>query len=355
MIRQFAKQNPIPLRYHVIFWTVYFTFNVFRWGSFFDDYLYAFKSNLVEFSMHLFSCYTTVFYLIPKFVLTKKYLQFVLALFMVLVVVYFGIVGLNYLFVTHEIWPEANGIRNPLSIYHFAAVAIGEIYVIAFVSAIKISIDWINEKRKNDRLSKMQLHTELNFLKSQIQPHFYFNTLNSLYALTLEKSDAAPNLVLKLSDIMQYVLYDVRTTNIKLFDEIKYIQNYIDLERIRFGERVKADSFISGDIEEVTVPPLLFLPFIENCFKHGARHQRDIDISIFFKNENNHTLYFSVVNTYVESEAETFDLRGGIGISNVRRRLDLLFQDRYSLDIFKKKSKFKVRLRIPLQNKVAEA
>lgn len=353
MLSFIKKNNPVPLRYHLLFWVVYFFFNVIRWGSFFDDYGYSFKSNLVEFSLHLFSCYTTVFYLIPKFVLQKKYISFLIGLFLVLVIVYLGIVGLNYLFVTHEIWPEANGIRQPLTLYHFMAVAIGEIYVIAFVSAIKISIDWINEKRINDRLSKIQLQTELNFLKSQIQPHFYFNTLNSLYALTLEKSDLAPNLVLKLSDIMQYILYDVRTSGIRLLDEIKYIQHYIDLERFRFKEKVQADTHISGDIEDIIVPPLLFLPFIENCFKHGRNEDNQIVINIIFKILPNNRLQFQVSNKVRAKLPDTAnkpeDEKGGIGIENVKRRLNLLYNDQYELLISKKNTKFKVRLTIPFK------
>lgn len=353
MLSFIKKNNPVPLRYHLLFWLVYFFFNVIRWGSFFDDYGYSFKSNLVEFTMHLFSCYATVFYLIPKFVLQKKYLSFLVGLFLVLVIVYLGIVGLNYLFVTDKIWPEANGIRQPLTLYHFMAVAIGEIYVIAFVSAIKISIDWINEKRKNDRLSKIQLQTELNFLKSQIQPHFYFNTLNSLYALTLEKSDLAPNLVLKLSDIMQYILYDVRTPGIRLLDEIKYIQHYIDLERFRFREKVQADTHISGDIEDIIVPPLLFLPFIENCFKHGRNDDNQIVINIIFKVLPDEKLQFQVSNkvraSLHEIVSKPVEEKGGIGIENVKRRLNLLYNDQYELLINKKNTKFKVRLTLPFK------
>lgn len=337
----------VPLKYHLIFWLVYFSFNVMRWGSFFNDYWYSFKSNLVEFPLHVFSSYFTIYYLFPKFILTKKYFLFLFFLLLTIVVVYLGIIGFNWWLVTKNIWPEANGIQEPFTLNHFMAVAVGEVYVIAFVSVIKMTLDWMFEKRKNDRLTKIQLQTELDFLKSQIQPHFYFNTLNSLYALTLEKSDLAPNLVLKLSDIMQYVLYDVRTSKIKLFDEIAYIQNYIDLERIRFGERVAATSYISGDIEEISVPPLLFLPFIENCFKHGTQGNHNIELSIHFKNIDNKTLLFSVVNTFQE-EDEPAESKGGIGMKNVQRRLDILYQDRYKLKITQKKSKFKVQLSIPI-------
>ena len=114
-------------------------------------------------------------------------------------------------------------------------MTIGELYVVAMATAVKLTIDWIAERRKNDSLKQLQLETELKYLKSQIQPHFFFNTLNNLYYLTIEKSDKAPDVVLKLSEIMQYVLYDVKEKQIALLNEINYIQSYLELERLRHG------------------------------------------------------------------------------------------------------------------------
>ena len=175
-----------------------------------------------------------------------------------------------------------------------------------------------------------------------------------MYALTLEKSDLAPYLVLKLSDIMQYILYDVRTPYIKLLDEIKYIQHYIDLERFRFKEKVQSETHISGDIEDIYVPPLLFLPFIENCFKHGRSDDNKIEIIIIFKVLNDNRLQFQVSNKIKRPITDENALhkaeKSGIGIQNVKRRLNLLYNDQYELYINKKNTKFKVRLTLPFKH-----
>ncbi len=339
--------NNIPIKYHFFFWIAYFSFNVIRWGSYFEDYWYSLKSNLVEFPLHIVIVYFNIFYLIPKFILTRKFKRYVLFLFVSLLLLYCIRTGLNLLLVTKNIWPEAEGVQQAFTFNHIIAVILGELYVVALASAIKLTFDWIYEKRRAEDLQKMQLSTELDFLKSQIQPHFFFNTLNNLYALTLEKSDAAPTVVLKLSDIMQYVLYDVKEPLISLYDEINYIQNYLDLEKLRYGDKVHSKITISGNIEDVNVPPLLFLPFIENCFKHGAHENETIDVHIKFEIIKNKTLKFCVINSF-EHINENIQ-KHGIGIQNVKRRLQLLFKHNFKLKTFVKKQHYFVKLKIPIQ------
>jgi LytS/YehU family sensor histidine kinase len=254
---------------------------------------------------------------------------------------------LIYFLISENIWPEAYDAQQPFSFNHIAVVLIGELYIVAFVTAIKLTADLIYERKRVKELEEIQLNTELDFLKSQIQPHFFFNTLNNLYALTLEKSDVAPSVVLKLSDIMQYVLYEVKESEIRLYDEIKYIQNYIDLERLRYGDRVDSSTEIIGEISDVNVPPLLFLPFIENCFKHGVKDNDKVEVTISFENVRNNTLIFKVVNSF--DQLPDADLKQGIGIQNVKRRLELLFKDDYDLNIIIDKNEYRVVLKIPIK------
>jgi LytS/YehU family sensor histidine kinase len=172
--------------------------------------------------------------------------------------VYLVRTGLNYLLVTKEIWPEAGQAGKFLDHNHVIAVVLGELYVLGFVTAIKLLVDWPLELKRNEDLARLQLSTELKFLRTQLQPHFFFNTLNNLYALTLKKSDDAPRLVIKLSDLMQYVLYEVNSSKANLLEEINHINNYIDIEHIRFKDRVESEMNITGDIEDVEVPPYYF-------------------------------------------------------------------------------------------------
>ncbi len=246
--------------------------------------------------------------------------------------------------VTKNVWPENQGI-NIFTFNHIVDVTIGLLYQVGFVSTIKLTIDWIFEKRKNDLLKKTQLSSELNFLKTQIQPHFFFNTLNNLYALVIEKSDKAPEVIVKLSEIMQYVLYDAKGSSIKLLKEINYIHSYLELEKLRYGNSINSKLTIKGNIDDIEVPPLIFLPFIENCFKHGTKNNHNIIIEIYFEVKD-HQLLFKVENNFIV--VKKIETKHGIGIENVKRRLELLYNNTFKLKIKIVNNKYLVRLKIPV-------
>ncbi|KAB1067579.1 histidine kinase [Tamlana haliotis] len=325
----------------------YFLFNFVRWGSYFNDYWYSFKSNLVEFPIHIIIVYINIYYLIPRFILRKKYWTYILYLSTMLFMVYLVRTGLNYVLVTEEIWPEAETPGNFMELNHIIAVVLGELYVIGFTTAIKIVIDWSIEKRLNEDLAKLQMSTELKYLRTQIQPHFFFNTLNNLYALTLSKSDNAPNLVLKLSDMMQYILYEVKSSKASLLQEINHINNFIDIERIRFNDAVEAEMDITGDIEEICVPPLLLLSFVENCFKHGMKQNDKLKINMSFKVLNSGFIEINIINNFNPNVINTET--NGIGNQNAKRRLNLLFANNYVLESTVEGNLYKLYLKIPTQ------
>lgn len=337
----------IQRKYHILFWVIYFTFNVIRWGSYFDDYWYSLKSNLVEFPLHIIIVYVNLYYLLPKFILTKNHKQYIFNIFISLGVLYVLRTGVNYLLVIKDIWPEAESVQKAFTFNHVVAVVLGELYVLALVTAIKLTVDWVCERKKAEGFQKIQLETELKFLKAQIQPHFFFNTLNNLYALTIERSEKAPEVVLKLSEIMEYILYEAKGKKISLYNEIKYVQNYIDLEKLRYGDRVNVDLSIQGNIENIQVPPLLFLPFIENCFKHGTKDNNYLNVSIYFEKTAANFLIFSVVNNYNQFTNKVKN--HGIGNKNIKRRLELLFKDTFTLEIKGGKQNYSVSLMIPLE------
>ena len=339
------KNKSISTKYHILFWIVYFTFNIIRWGSYFGDYWYSLKSNLVEFPLHIIIVYFNIYYLIPKFILKKKYKRYVLFLFLSLLLLYAVRTGLNFLLVTENIWPEAESTQKAFTFNHIVAVVLGELYVIALATAIKLTVDWISERKRFENMKELQYETELEFLKTQIQPHFFFNTLNNLYALTLEKSKNAPDVVLKLSEIMEYILYEAKEPKIRLLNEVKYIQNYIELEKLRFVD-VEVTTSIEGSIENDTVPPLLFLPFIENCFKHGSRDNNHLTIDIIFEKQPNGYLKFTVKNNFNQFSNKVKE--HGIGNKNVDRRLQLLFTEDYLLKIHSENQTFTVEMTIPV-------
>ena len=243
--------------YHLIFWGVYFAFNVLRWGSYFNDYEYSLQSNLIGFPIHIFLAYLNAYYLLPKFVPKAKYLQYFSALIVALTAMFFVKVYLNYYLVSPVVWPESYKSEEIFGVNHIITVMLGELYVLGVTTSIKLTMDWLRQQKLAKALETQSLETELDFLKSQIQPHFFFNTLNNLYALTLEKSDKAPDIVLKLSELMSYILYQTsETRRVPLSKEIIQMQHYLDLEQLRFGKRLKLRFEISGPISFVGMPLL---------------------------------------------------------------------------------------------------
>lgn len=336
----------IPIKYHLIFWIGYFVINFIRWGSYYEDYWYSFKSNIVTVTLGMFLAYFHVYFLLPKLLFKKKQISYVLFFLVALVVFYVVRTELIFLFINDNVWPESQTPQRAYAFNHILVVFLIGIYDVALATTIKLTVGWVFDRKRIENLQAIQLKTELQFLKAQIQPHFFFNTLNNLYALTLEKSQQAPEVVLKLSKIMEYVLYDAKEPKVTLLKEIIYIQNYIDLERLRYGERLNVQVNMQGDIEDHIITPLLFLPFIENCFKHGAVDNNELNILIAFEVTEKNILNFSVVNNY--NSGTQNKKKHGIGNENVLRRLELLYQDKFTLAIKTENQNYSVELSIPL-------
>jgi LytS/YehU family sensor histidine kinase len=226
---------------------------------------------------------------------------------------------------------------------------IGEFYVIAFVTAIKITMDWLKEHRQLMELEKIQMETELLFLRTQVSPHFFFNTLNNIYSLAIEKSDKTPKIILKLSELMRYLLYETKPKRQRLDKEILCIQNYLDLERIRYGDNLEINMNITGDISGKKIAPIVLLSFVENSIKHGAnKNVGKIKIDIDFQIERDF-LYFRISNPIpASSKYENFiKTPGGIGLENVKKRLSLGYKKHhYKLNIEQTEKLFIVNFKI---------
>ncbi len=194
---------------------------------------------------------------------------------------------------------------------------------------IRLAYSFIRNQNEKKALENANLNAEVNFLKSQINPHFLFNTLNSIYAQAHSRSDKTEFSILKLSELLRYVLYDSGENKVGLEKDIQYISNYIDLQTIRLSSKVKINYIVTGDLRNYTIAPLLLITFIENAFKHGISYTNastvNIEIRVFEE-----TLTLLISNPVVERN--TFS-PGGLGLKNVTRRLDLLYNGKYLLDI----------------------
>lgn len=344
----YNKISSIPISSQILFWIGYFTFNTIRWGSFYSDYAYSFKSNLIEFPFHIALSYIFIFYLLPK-LFNGKVIDFftllVISLGLALVLKFL----VAYYFTSGDVMPEYAGITSTLNLAYATSYLLGQIYVIGFVTAIKLAIDWIKQKEYLTETNEMLLENELKYLRSQIQPHFFFNTLNNLYSLTIDKSDKAPDLILKLSDLMKYFLYETGKEFQTLENEISHIKDYIEIEKLRYDENLKVNFNINSKSKKVIVKPLILIPLVENAFKHGARNSKKNGYITIDLNATSNLLDFRIENSFEKPTKKIKAQIGGIGLTNLKKRLDLNYgPDFFNLDIIKEKNKYIAHLKIKL-------
>jgi len=206
--------------------------------------------------------------------------------------------------------------------------------VVGISTAIAVIQKWQKDNQERKELEKDKATSELSFLKAQIHPHFFFNTLNNIYVLTEADPKLAGEAIHQLSKMMRYLLYDTQQGDNMLSQEIAFVKNYISLMKLRLTDVVKINIDIPANLKDVPLAPMIFLPFVENAFKHGisATRQSYINITILQKDK---VLDLIVNNSIMKDNKVSLDINSGIGLVNTRRRLDLLYPGRYKLDISK--------------------
>jgi two-component system, LytTR family, sensor kinase len=233
-----------------------------------------------------------------------------------------------------------------------ASIIDGQIYnffslflVGASATIYQVMQEWLIQKGDKKELESQNLQSELKLLKSQINPHFLFNTLNSLYALTLKKSDLAPEIVLKLSEMMRYMLYECNEKEVNLEKEINYMKNYLELEKLRHGAKMDISLEIEGEATDQKVAPLLLMPFIENSFKHGINNQLNTGFVNLHMKILDDRVIMDLKNSKAPSMPKIRDKKsGGIGLNNVKRRLQILYPKHHELKIEESPFDYKVQL-----------
>ncbi len=273
-----------------------------------------------------------IYWFIPSFLLKGKYFEFFLLYLswccIALMLIFFI---RNYAFNAALGYPTLQHVT--LSKFYqetFTPQMFMEINILpTFCVFFKLFKFWYIEQQQKNRIEKEKLNAELELLKAQLHPHFLFNTLNNLYSLVYEKSDLAPKMLLRLSGLLSYVLYECKADEVLLSKEINAIKDYVSLEKERYGIRLDVSLNFSGDIDNKMIAPMLFQPFVENAFKHGTSEQlgnvwMSIDLSV-----KQNQLYFKIINSCDENGIVNNEK--GIGINNVRKRLELLYRDRFDL------------------------
>jgi two-component system LytT family sensor kinase len=317
---------------HVLFWLAFIGFTALDDGRHHHDH-WSFSLQGEDFSdilVVMLVVYANLYILMPFFYAKEKYLPYFITLLLLLLA---G--GLFSRFFSWQIWLPRERLADPTSDEPTNFWIWGRIIsngfsifpVLAISVLIKTMLDSNAREKKLREIEKEKFTAEMGLLKAQINPHFFFNTLNSLYSLSLARSERSAAVVLRLSELMRYMLYEANANTVSLKDEIAYLENYIGIEQMRFADRLELSFQYSGDIAGNSISPLLLLPFVENAFKHGIEDSAGwitIDLkvvsrSLYLKVENSYTLPAKVKAT-------------GLGLANVQRRLELAYPGRYVLN-----------------------
>ncbi len=351
--RIITQKKWFRISYHLGFWVVSLFFFLLFYSNYNRDTRVTIWLTTMLLPLAIVLAYYFNYYLIPRFLYKKKYLRFcfycffaiLTSLWLSMIVVLVVII----LFLSREPDYFDSSLIEPV----FQVV--GLYFVIFLAIAIKqikraFEVQQLNAELELKRMEmglKLK-EAELKLLRSQIHPHFLFNTLNNLYGLTLEKSDLAPKLVLKLSDLMDYMLYRCNKPKVSLTNELENLKNYVEIERIRYNDKIKIDFEIDGKTDQLGIAPMLLLAFFENAFKHGISKsitKSFVDVKI--KIEGN-KLYLKLANSRTESSSKNEDYTQGIGLKNVKKRLQLIYPDKHRLKINPTTDRFEINLELTL-------
>jgi sensor histidine kinase YesM len=309
--------------------------------------LLSYVESFLFLPQHIFLSYAILYFVLPRFILKGKYWYGLFSIALLIVIAALCSPLSNYLLIN----PYRRSIGCPVSHLtipqSFMGGLRGSTTVAGFAAAIKLIKYWYLKNIENQRLEKEKLAAELQLLKGQIHPHFMFNTLNSIYSMALKQSAQTADSILKLSQLMRYILTECNGPVVLLSKEVEILQHYIELEKGRFQERLDMTVNIQGNLRQ-NIAPLLLLPFLENSFKHGASEMIDqawISLDLLVQED---TLKFKLINGR-DPNAANHPYSGNIGLQNVKKRLQLIYPNAHELRITEDDDTFVVSLTLKLE------
>lgn len=355
----FSDELPYRLRRHLLFW-------LFWWIFFGILYSYTAKVSLIPnvqrlpvamldalvfLIPHMFLSYSLMYYVIPRFVLSQQYVKAgMLVLFFFLITA-----CISALIGTYVLPPLRTSIfgfdyeykLNPIYLLSLLAGLRGAITIGGLAAAIKLMKHWYMKEQRNLQLQKENAEAGLHLLKAQIHPHFLFNTLNNIYSFTQNTSAEASAMITRLSSLLRYSLYEGNQALVPLQQEIQMLQDYIEIEKIRYGNQMELHIDLPERTKNYYIAPLLLLPLVENCFKHGTSHMLEQPWVHLWADIVNDQLHVKLLNGKVNEETSESSVTG-IGIKNVRERLALLYSGKHELHITSEEEVFIVNLKLEL-------
>tara|TARA_R110002050_G_scaffold48559_2_gene112911 strand:+ start:11005 stop:12129 length:1125 start_codon:yes stop_codon:yes gene_type:complete len=338
---------------HLLFWVISYLFFILFFGRANRDYQTTIIFASLLFPLAMGTSYFLNYYLIPRFLFKGNHWRFLLFLVYTFVFTLWAELVISmFVFV---IVSDFQFYKLDPTSFDVVFLLVGLYFIILAFVAIEQVKRAFEIKKENTRLEKSQLETnlklresELKLLRAQIHPHFLFNTLNNLYGLTLEKSDLAPELVLKLSDLMDYMLYKCNRPKVSLKSELEHLNNYLEIEKLRYGHQLKIAFVIQGEADQLEIAPMLLLAFFENAFKHGVSKSIQnpfVQINLHIEGRQ---FKLRVRNSRNPATGANDDYTEGIGLKNVQKRLELIYPNAHQLEIRPGDHTFEIKLQLTL-------
>lgn len=330
--------------HHVLFWMVYYVLWIQVYRSIYASLTDLMLVTLVYGIAHASLYYTAQYALIPLFWKKRQPVKFILTFLGIL------LISVVFMYITirailGDLFTEAfDGGVFPWFIFF----GISNVFWVTLLLSVKAMLDNYRGQRANERKEKERLESELQFLKAQVNPHFLFNTINSVYVLIGQDAKKASDTLIKLSDLLRAQLYDFGNERIPIEQELEYLENYMELEKIRKGEKLTLEYEKDPELKGFSIAPLILVPFLENCFKHlsSLNGQPNIVRIRLTKDERSLKAYF--FNTHDGEASKNNDKPGGIGLKNVRRRLELLYPEAHTLKIDEQQQHYEVTLTLEI-------
>lgn len=360
----FSEKRSDRIKQHLMFWSIWFLYIALtntaaplshpEWAGF-KHLEYTLPETLFIVLVQAPLVYSILYFVFPKIFLRKKYL-----LALICVILFWFMSGMLSLYFLGKKLPQilelllateyAPSETKKGHFSFFVAVLAtnkGAFTITASALMLKFGKHWYHKEHRNLQLQKEKTEAQLQLLTAQVHPHFLFNTLNNIYSQAQTESPNSAKMIMGLSDMLRYILYEGQKSLVPLNQELLMITEYIKLEKIRYGNKLEVHVLVPDKVDNIYIAPLLLLPFVENCFKHGASHMLEkpwINLTVEVKDT---TLVMKLMNGKTNL-AENGSVKHGIGINNVRQRLELLYKNRYDLQVRDEEDVFVIDLHVTL-------
>lgn len=329
--------------HHVLLWIMYYIF----WVSLYEKYYPSIWAVIIIVSVYFIfqaiAFYTTAYFLFPRYLYNQKYGLFIL-FFIILALALASAQGTTLYMMYKDVANVPKEYKSFSNMVMFSFMSI--VTMVGLLAGAKLILERVRNDRVNRTRDQQRLESELQYLKAQVNPHFLFNAINSVYFLIKKDPDKAAETLIRLSDLLRFQLYDCTDEKIAIEKEIEYLQNFITLEKIRKGDKINVQVEMNGSLSGFQISPFMLIPFVENAFKHVSNlsgNANKISIKLYREADELHATIENTTERIISNGV------GGIGLKNVKRRLELLYPESHQLTIQDQEDKYAVQLTLKIE------